>query len=187
MPATSTCDRIGFPLTTSACIGFIGVHADIIAAFLCYLRYRNGAADIPNPRKASTVTSMWCQTKAGLRQIMQADELPAFAKPRAAPAARETKLLKQWRAIDLRTMPVKSYLLESQIEDFCMEAIWYHMQAPDTTADVKLFLLHALILRIQSGTDCRHADLTKVRWTDVHKHEYVRAGNNGYYLWSAGY
>ena len=46
-------------------------------------------------------------------------------------------------------------------------------QATENTPDVHLFLLHALLLRIQSGTNNRHASLTALQWTDVEHHEYV--------------
>ena len=157
-----------------AFIGFIGVHADIVCAYLCFLRFKNQSGDMPNPKKESTVVNNWCQVKAGLRQVMEPNDLPDFAKPRAAPpSARVTNLLKKWRLVDLRTIPVKTYLLENQIEDFCLEAIWFHMQAPETTADVKLFIMHGLILRIQSGTDSHSSDLKQIRWTNVFKHEYI--------------
>ena len=46
-------------------------------------------------------------------------------------------------------------------------------QAPETTPDVHMFLLHALLLRFQSGSNCRHNDLVAILWTDVAKHDYV--------------
>ena len=39
--------------------------------------------------------------------------------------------------------------------------------------DVDMFLYHALLLRLQSGSDCRHCDLRAITWADVQKHEYV--------------
>ena len=46
-------------------------------------------------------------------------------------------------------------------------------QANENTPDVHVFLLHALLLRIQSGTNNRHASLTALKWTEVEHHEYV--------------
>ena len=36
-----------------------------------------------------------------------------------------------------------------------------------------MFLLHALLLRLQSGSDSRHCALREISWADVAKHEYV--------------
>jgi len=40
---------------------------------------------------------------------------------------------------------------------------------------VHLFLLHALVLRLQSGTNCRHITLSDVQWCHVEKLEHVIA------------
>ena len=42
------------------------------------------------------------------------------------------------------------------------------------TPDVHLFLLHANVLRLQSGTDCRHVDLAKIKWGDASKVEHLQ-------------
>ena len=46
-------------------------------------------------------------------------------------------------------------------------------QATEVTPDVHMFLMHAILLRIQSGSDCRHCDLARIEWAHVEKHEYV--------------
>ena len=46
-------------------------------------------------------------------------------------------------------------------------------QATEMTPDVHMFLMHAILLRIQSGSDCRHCDLARIEWAHVEKHEYV--------------
>lgn len=46
-----------------------------------------------------------------------------------APPLLVRKLFSQWTKEDLQALPVKGYLLEGHIEMFCLEAIWYHMQA----------------------------------------------------------
>jgi hypothetical protein len=46
-------------------------------------------------------------------------------------------------------------------------------QAEQATPAVQLFLCHALLLRLQSGTNCRHVDLVRLTWPDVANHEYL--------------
>ena len=51
------------------------------------------------------------------------------------------------------------------------------------TPDVHLFLLHANVLRLQSGTDCRHVDLAKIKWSDAFKMEHLQGlEDNGHTL-----
>ena len=76
------------------------------------------------------------------------------------------KLFSAWHAHDVSNMPVRSFLLEEHVEAFALEAIWYHMQASEWTFEVQLFLMHALLLRLQSGTDSRHKNLVEITWTD---------------------
>lgn len=46
-------------------------------------------------------------------------------------------------------------------------------QATELTPDVHLFLFHALLLRLQSGTNCRHVNLASIPWKHVEKHEHI--------------
>ena len=55
--------------------------------------------------------------------------------------------------------------------------LWFSLfscKAPTMTPDVHLFLLHANVLRLQSGTDCRHVDLAKIKWSDAFKMEHLQ-------------
>jgi hypothetical protein len=110
-------------------VGTIGTHEKVAATFLEFLRHKGGARDSPHVRKLSTVQNLWQQTKAGLRANMAA----ATPKPEwlLAPPSKfpfMKKLMAQWQRQDLETMPIKSFLLEEHVEQFCLHCIWYHMQ-----------------------------------------------------------
>ena len=83
------------------------------------------------------------------------------------------KMLAEWHTEDIRNMPVKSFLLEEHIEAFCLECIYFHSQAQHFTFEVQLFLMHALLLRLQSGTNARHKNLVEIKWSDTEKLEPV--------------
>ena len=59
-------------------------------------------------------------------------------------------------------------------------------QAEDNTADVHLFLLHALVLRLQSGTNCRHTTLSDIQWCHVEKLEHVVALDGEMFVFRVG-
>jgi len=48
------------------------------------------------------------------------------------------------------------------------------LQATEITPDVENFLLHALLLRLQSATNVRHSDLKIIEWSHVEKLEHVQ-------------
>ena len=83
------------------------------------------------------------------------------------------KLLSQWHTEDVQCSPVQSFLMAHHIEHFCLEAIWDHVEARNSefTFASQVFLMHALLLRLQSGTNARHHNLVRIRWTDVEKLE----------------
>ena len=41
------------------------------------------------------------------------------------------------------------------------------MNSAEMAPDVHLFVFHAFLLRLQSGTNARHADLAEILWSDV--------------------
>ena len=119
-----------------------------------YDRYKNGPSTTTDLRKASTVKNLWWQTKAGLREAFAGAELPQFCKPRSGEVnMRINRMFKDWQKIDLSTETPKKYLLEQEIEDYCLHVIWEHMQSVEVNP---VRLLHALVLRIQSGCNARH-------------------------------
>ena len=83
------------------------------------------------------------------------------------------KMLAEWHTEDIRNMPVKSFLLEEHIEEFCLECIYFHSQSQHFTFEVQLFLMHALFLRLQSGTNARHKNLVEIKWSDTEKLEPI--------------
>jgi len=114
-------------------IGTIGVDAKIVAAYMHWLRYK-GESSLdgkgPPARKVSTIQNMWQQAKSGLLSSLS----PSTAKPDWLTCSPHKipilkRILTQWRNEDLKNMPIKSHLLEEHVEEFCLEAIWYHMQA----------------------------------------------------------
>ena len=111
-------------------LGTIGIDVKIVAAFFHHLRFKGGDIDSASARKVSTIHNMWQQTKSGLVN----DLSPSFNKPDwllCSPNkfAILKRVLAKWKHEDLQNMPIKTYLLEEHVEEFCMEAIWYHMQA----------------------------------------------------------
>ena len=151
-------------------VGTVGTHIKIVAAYLVWLRFKGRDTSSP-ARKVSTVLNLLQQTKSGLRNQLhpdspQPDWLSAPLK--SFPVLK--KLVGPWEREDLKSMPVKSYLLAEHIEQFCLEALWYHMQESDSPL-VHLFLLHALFLRLQCGSDSRHVSLVGLTWADVQRHE----------------
>lgn len=149
-------------------VGTVGTHVKIVAAYLVWLRFKGRETSSP-ARKASTVLNLFQQTKSGLRNQLHPDSpQPDWlsAPPKSILVVK--KLLGSWEREDLKDMPVKSYLLAEHIEHFCLEALWHHMQVSDSPK-VHLFLLHALLLRLQCGSDSRHVSLVGLTWTDVQR------------------
>jgi hypothetical protein len=109
-------------------IGTIGVDIKVVAAYLQWLRFKGGETLSPE-RKVSTISNLFQQTKAGLRNQMH----PHTAKPDWLSCSPKKfvvlkRMLDAWEKHDLQSAPVKSFLLGHHIEEFCLEAIWYHMQ-----------------------------------------------------------
>ena len=69
------------------------------------------------------------EMKSGLRAHLS----PSFTKPDWMSQSAKSfpilkKLLDTWSRADIPQSPVFAYLLEEHVEQFCLEAIWYHMQ-----------------------------------------------------------
>ena len=110
-------------------IGTVGIHNSIIASFLHWLRFKGNASNSSKPRKVSTILNMLQETKSGLREQLARDfQKPDWMTKGPKQIVVLKKLLNAWSRVDLQHMPPKSYLLQPQVEQFCMEAIWYYMQ-----------------------------------------------------------
>jgi hypothetical protein len=110
-------------------LGTVGVHIHIAANFLHWLRFKGHASDATITRKVSTILNMFQETKSGLReQLAHSFPKPAWMTQGPKQFTVLRKLLNEWSRIDLQRMPPKAYLLQEQVEQFCMEAIWYYMQ-----------------------------------------------------------
>lgn len=134
-------------------LGALGVHDDVIASYLCFLRFKNGPIESTDVRKISTVRNLWWQTKAGIRQALRGSEIPIFCKPRSAEAnIKVNRLFSSWMQVDLAHAPAKKYLSEADIEAYCLHVIFELMQSVDFNP---VRLLHALVLRVQSGCGAR--------------------------------
>ena len=72
--------------------------------------------------------NLWQQTRCGLKAMLLPHNVLSLQFMDAPPLL-VRKLFSQWTKEDLQALPVKGYLLEGHIEMFCLEAIWYHMQA----------------------------------------------------------
>jgi len=152
-------------------LGTVGTHINIVAAYLIWLRFKGRDTSSP-ARKTSTIISLFQQTKAGLRnQLHSHSPKPDWLSLKPKNFIVLKRLLETWERKDLESMPVKSYLLAEHIEEFCLEALLFYMEAPEITPDVQLFLLHALLLRLQCGSDSRHVSLVALKWDDVQRHE----------------
>ena len=134
-------------------LGIVGIHAKVAAAFVSWLRIKSkpGAHPVVK-RKVSTLEDLLGQTKAGLREkLSSTSDKPSwlFQGPRKELCLK--RLFAQWDKEDYLDRPPRATLLEHHVQDFCCHCIWYSMQTSEVTQDVQLFLLHALILRFQSG------------------------------------
>ena len=110
-------------------LGSIGIHIDIVANWLHQLRFKGEAASSQKVRATSTVLNMLQETKVGLREHLGADfQYPPWMTAGPKQFFKLRQLLQTWKKVDVQHMPPKAYLLEEHVEQFCLEAIWYHMQ-----------------------------------------------------------
>ena len=109
-------------------VGLVGVHEDVAAAFLFSLRTKGKGIATTNVRKHPTLKNLWWQTKAGMRCVFQAMECPPVFRARHEVGLKIGRIFSKFAKEDMQQAPVKAYLSEGEIEQFCMEAIWYHLQ-----------------------------------------------------------
>jgi len=109
-------------------VGLVGVHEDVAGAFLFSLRTKGQGTATTNVRKLPTLKNLWWQTKAGMRCLFQAMECPSVFRARSEVGLKIGRIFNKFAKEDMQQAPVKAYLLEGEIEQFCMEAIWYHMK-----------------------------------------------------------
>ena len=109
-------------------VGLVGVHEDVAAAFLFSLRTKGLGIATTNVRKLPTLKNLWWQTMAGMRYLFQAIECPSVFRARNEVGLKIGRIFSKFAKEDMQQAPVKAYLLEGEIEQFCMEAIWYHLQ-----------------------------------------------------------
>ena len=174
-------------LSTDPNLGTFGCHSKVAGAFLSFLRYKDSSVHSKAARKVSTLSNLWLQTRTGMKLLLAAETAkPGFLLHPPKQDVILKRILEKWEREDLKDAPIKAYLMEHHIQDFSLQACWYHMQAQENTPDVYLFLLHALFLRLQSGTNCRHVDLVDLQWKDVEQHDYVVALDSPMYsFWVA--
>ena len=94
------------------------------------------------------------------------------------------RLFAQWEQEDYKEMPPKAYLLESHVQQFCCECIWFNLNQTEPTFDCKLFILHAIVLRLQSATNSRKVNLSELEWRDLVRVRRDGLIQNGY-AWGA--
>ena len=116
--------------SSDANIGTYGSHEKVAAAFLFHLRLKGQATGSENVRKVKTVKQLWSQTCAGLKHnFANATEKPAFCLAGGMKLLLIKKALQTFAKEDLKREPPKSYLLDDDIERFCLEVMWMSMQA----------------------------------------------------------
>ena len=136
-------------------LGKIAVSDEVVGAYLCFLRFKNGPRTSTNVRKLTTIRNLWWQTKAGVRQALRGSDLPNFCKPRSPEVSMVVnRLFATWHKIDIASAEPKQYLLESEIEAYCLHVIWQDMCSSEGDFN-PVRLLHALVLRVQSGCGAR--------------------------------
>ena len=109
-------------------VGTIGVNEDVVGAFLWYLRTKNGPPETTDNRKCSYLKNLWWQTKAGLRQALLGHECPCVFRARGDKSLKLARLFSKWSKEDQKATPCKAFLTDDQVQQFCLEAIWYHMK-----------------------------------------------------------
>ena len=110
-------------------VGSFGTHEKVAVAFLYYLRCKGQAVDTERVLKAKTVKQLWSQTCTGLKHNLAHDtEKPAFCLAGGAKMLLIKKAFQVWSKEDLKREPPKAYLLEDDIERFCLEVMWMSMQ-----------------------------------------------------------
>jgi len=109
--------------------GSFGSHEKVAVAFLVYLRLKGQAVGSEKVLKAKTVKQLWSQTCAGLKHNLAHDtEKPAFCLAGGMKMLLVKKAFQIWAKEDLKREHPKSYLLEDDIERFCLEVMWMSMQ-----------------------------------------------------------
>jgi len=110
-------------------VGSFGSHEKVAVAFLYYLRLKGQAVGSEKVLKAKTVKQLWSQTCAGLKHNLANDtEKPAFCLAGGMKMLLVKKAFQIWAKEDLKREPPKAYLLEDDIERFCLEVMWMSMQ-----------------------------------------------------------
>lgn len=110
-------------------VGSFGSHEKVAVAFLYYLRLKGQACGSEEVLKVKTVKQLWSQTCAGLKHNLANDtEKPAFCLAGGMKMLLVKKAFHIWAIEDLKREPPKAYLLEDDIERFCLEVMWMSMQ-----------------------------------------------------------
>ena len=151
--------------TIGTAMGFAGEHPSQVLTWLSFLRQQGKAGPQTLFRKFSML-------RAALHHLaQQGANLPPWAHKGARVPQAIRDQLTFWELQDLHCgakLPTRRHLFldGSQVEAYCMHQVQEDILLPEGASDQSV--LHALALRVQSGTNLRSGNLRQdIHWRDV--------------------